>query len=101
MRQNTQKMNQSIKIKADFYSKWEKQRLRKWQYILFRGIVYWGLPLGTLIYFMWIKFSFTSFNLSDYIERLLVISLVACLSEYNEYNRREKIYQNKDEELKD
>ena len=58
-----------------FYSKWEKRRKKKWQYIFLHGSVYWGFTVATISFLLNSQFKVEDMQLSKFISSIIVFGI--------------------------
>ncbi|MEI6576643.1 MAG: hypothetical protein WCO63_10740 [Bacteroidota bacterium] len=76
-----------------FLQQWEKHRDHRWRYILTRGGLMVGLPLGTVTY-LWteINFQFSLFNPWRLLIYIGIYILIGMLFGNSSFNTKEKNY---------
>ena len=92
---------ETISVKEQAYlQKWQKIRNKKWQYVLQKGWLLWGLPCGILTYFLTISFEMHQFELTRFIVQLSVFSLTGIGFGYAQFRAQEKRFQSLSAKLK-
>ena len=58
-----------------FYSQWEKQRKKKWQYIFLHGSVYWGLSVAIISFLLNSHFKLENMQISKLVSSIIVFGI--------------------------
>ncbi|MFT3752294.1 MAG: hypothetical protein QM800_05260 [Paludibacter sp.] len=86
-----------------FYSRWKDRRNKKFTYIFLHGTIYWGLPLGVLMFLLQCHFRTENMNLSGFITSIILFGIGGFFWGLNQYNGIDKTYLelNNDKEIAD
>ena len=68
-------MKEVSKKGEQFYSQWEKQRKKKWQYIFLHGSVYWGLPVAIISFLLNSHFKLENMQISKLVSSIIVFGI--------------------------
>jgi len=77
---------------TDFCIRWEKRRQKKVRYVFLHGVVYWGLPMGVVLYFVLNQFKTENMDLSKFQTTLTIAAIAGLFYGISQYNKLEKIY---------
>ncbi|WP_430814893.1 hypothetical protein [Carboxylicivirga sp. RSCT41] len=76
----------------EFFSKWEKTRKNKWQYILLHGPVYYGLPLGVILFLVISYIEIGELHLLKLPVYLLISGIIGLEFGYSKFKRTDKLF---------
>jgi len=95
-------MKETTKKGAEFYAKWEKIRLSKWRYVFLHGVVYYGIPMGVLMFLVSSRLKLENMDVYGLVVWVLVFGIGGIGIGLREYNQVDSMYNglNDDDEIK-
>lgn len=85
-------MKEISKKGEQFYSQWEKQRQKKWQYIILHGTIYWGLTVAIASFLINSHFEIENMQVSRLISSVVAFGIGGIGVGLWQFKRMDSIY---------
>lgn len=75
-----------------FLQRWEERRKKKWLYIFLHGSVYFGLPLGIIMFLVFSEFKVENMQMSMFLICIIVFTIGGLVSGIRHFNQVDSMY---------
>src|SRR5665647_949227 len=85
-------MKETGKKGEQFIQRWQERRKKKWLYIFLHGSVYFGLPLGIIMFLVFSEFKFINMQMSMFLICIIVFTMGGLVSGLRHFNQVDNMY---------